>query len=158
MGLFGIHLPITSLPDFNGKKANFTGNGTYKYTNFTHGHSLEIHIQEFSAPKSGPGPKKDSFAPKKASNKDGLSQENREKMMKLNIQHKQNVMAQKMKNLKKNAAEIKEEIKNHTMKNATAMNATAMNATTNVVNSTIASVNATDAPSFLEIELKDIIN
>merc|ERR1712166_294754 len=117
----------------------------------THGHSLEIHIQEFSAPKSGPGPKKDSFAPKKASNKDGLSEENREKMMKLNIQHKQNVMAQKMKNLKKNSAEIKEEIKNHTMKNATAMNATAVNATaTNVVNSTLASVNATDAPSFLE--------
>merc|ERR1711957_716421 len=143
MGLFGIHLPITSLPDFNGKKANFTGNGTYKYTNFTHGHSLEIHVQEFRAPK-------------KVSNKDGLSEENREKMKKLNIQHKQNVMAQKMKNLKKNAAEIKEEIKNHTMKNATAMNATAMNATavnataTNVVNSTLASVNATDAPSFLE--------
>merc|ERR1712166_287444 len=122
--------------------------------NFTHGHSLEIHIQEFSAPKSGPGPKKDSFAPKKVSNKDDLSQENREKMMKLNIQHKQNVMAQKMKNLKKNAAEIKEEIKNHTMKNATnatAMNATAVNATAaNVVNSTLSSVNATDAPSFLE--------
>ena len=47
---FGIKPSPKTSPDFNGIKANFTGNGTYKYTNFTNGHSLELHITQVSQP------------------------------------------------------------------------------------------------------------
>ena len=42
--------PITSLPTLGGKNATFVGNGTYRYTNLTDGHSFEINLNGITIP------------------------------------------------------------------------------------------------------------
>lgn len=45
--IFGSSVPTPNitLPTFMGKNATFIGNGTYKYSNFSDGHSLQIKIE-----------------------------------------------------------------------------------------------------------------
>merc|ERR1712151_1312582 len=107
--LFGIPRAshIFSLPDLNGHKANFTGNGTYKYTNFTHGHSLEIHITETAH-----------------SSHHEKIREKMQKMHNITNQHKKKTFEKKMEDMKSHVAHVKKELKEH-ISNKNATNATA---------------------------------
>ena len=90
---------VSTLPDFNGKQANFTGNGTYKYTNSTTGHSLEVHITQNIVPQKSTGP---------------FSEKNREKMYKLNEQHSKKVAKKELKDVKSDVDNFNVKIKNST--------------------------------------------